>query len=257
MDIFQAFILGIVEGLTEYLPVSSTGHMVLVSELLKVPQSEFVKNFEVIIQVGAILAVAVIFGKKLWYNKQLWPKLLVAFLPTALIGLALYKVIKVYFLGNTVLTLWALLLGGIAMIVWEKLYKEKAHHLNHIENLSYKKSFIIGLAQSISVIPGVSRSAATIFGGLGVGLTRQTAVEMSFLLALPTLAAASGLDLVKSHFHFSPNEWMLLAVGFVTAFVTALLAVKFFLKYVTNHNLIAFGVYRIILAVLFWFFLVR
>jgi undecaprenyl-diphosphatase len=255
MDLVQAIILGIVEGLTEFLPISSTGHMVLVSNLLKIPQTEFVKSFEVIIQLGAILAVVLIYGKTLITNRKLWPKLLAAFIPTAIIGLVLYKLIKEFLIGNTAVTLWALFIGGIILIVWEKFYKEQPHHLNHIEKLSYKNAFLVGVFQSISVIPGVSRAAATIIGGLTVGLTRKAAVELSFLLAVPTLAAATGLDLIKSNFSFSSNEWVLLIAGFIAAFITALAAVKFFLKYIANHTFVAFGIYRIVLAIVFWIFI--
>jgi len=257
MDILHALILSAVEGITEYLPVSSTGHMVLASDLLKIPQTEFVKSFEVIIQLGAILAVVILYFKRLTQSREIWYKILTAFLPTATIGFLLYKVIKHFLLGNVMVTITSLFVGGIILIIWEKLYKEKDHHLDKIEKLSYKNAFIIGLAQSISVIPGVSRSAATILGGLGVGLKRKTAVEFSFLLAVPTMVAATGLDLVKSNFNFTGNEWMVLAVGFIGAFVTAMFAVKYFVRYVQNHTFVAFGVYRIILAIVFWLLIIR
>lgn len=257
MDIFQALILSAVEGITEFLPISSTGHLVLTSELLRIQQTDFVKSFEVIIQLGAILAVVVLYWKRLLQGKALWLRLFVAFLPTAVIGFALYKFIKTVLLGNPMITLWALFLGGIALIVIEKLYKEKAHHLDEIESLSLKKAFVIGLIQSFSMVPGVSRAAATIFGGLFMGLKRKPAVEFSFLLAIPTMAGATGLDLLKSDFSFSGNEWGLLAVGFAGAFVTAIVAIKYFVRYVQHHTFVAFGVYRIVLALVFWLFIIR
>jgi undecaprenyl-diphosphatase len=257
MDYLQALTLAIVEGISEFLPISSTGHLILASEVLKIQQTDFVKSFEVIIQLGAILAVVVLYAKKIVANKKMWPQIIAAFIPTAIIGFALYKLIKQYLLGNEAVTLWALLIGGIILIIVEKIYKEQPHHTDKIETLSLKKAALIGLVQSISVIPGVSRSAATIFGGLFVGLKRKTAVEFSFLLAIPTMAAATGLDLVKSNFSFSADEWGLLTVGFVGAFLTALLAVKYFLRYIEHHTFVAFGVYRIILAVVYWFFIVR
>lgn len=257
MDFLQAIILSIVEGISEFLPISSTGHLVLTSELLKISQTEFVKSFEVIIQLGAILAIVVLYWKKLVTSKATWIRMMIAFVPTALIGFGLYKIIKAVLLGNTTVTLWALFLGGIALIVIEKLYKEQPHHIDSIEKLSYKNAAIIGFVQSISMIPGVSRSAATILGGLFVGLKRKAAVEFSFLLAIPTMAAATGLDLIKSNFAFSGEEWGILSVGFVGAFVTAILAVKYFVKYVEHHTFVAFGVYRIVLAILFWVFIVR
>lgn len=257
MDFLQVLILSAVEGITEFLPISSTGHLVLTAELLKIQQTEFVKSFEVIIQLGAILAVVVLYWKRLLQSKALWTRLAVAFIPTAVIGFALYKVIKTVLLGNPQVTLWALFLGGIGLIVIEKFYKEQPHHLDSVDKLPLKKAFMIGLVQSISMIPGVSRAAATIFGGLFMGLKRTAAVEFSFLLAIPTMAAATGLDLIKSDFSFSSQEWMLLAVGFVGAFVTAILAIRYFVRYVQHHSFIAFGIYRIILAIVFWLFVIR
>lgn len=254
MDILQSIILAIVEGITEFLPISSTGHLVLVSELLKIPQTEFVKSFEVIIQLGAILAIVLIYFNRLLKSRKLWPIITLAFIPTAIVGFTLYPLIKGVLLGNTQVTLWALFLGGIALIVWEKFYKEQPHHLAEVEKLSYKKALLVGVFQSLSVIPGVSRAASTIIGGLTVGLTRKAAVEMSFFLAIPTMVAATGLDLIRSEFSFSSNEWMLLAVGFIGAFITALFAVKFFLKYIANHTFVGFGIYRIVLAIMFWVF---
>ncbi len=257
MDILHAIILSIVEGISEFLPISSTGHLILASDLLKIPQTEFVKSFEIIIQLGAILSVVVLYWRRLLTNKEITFRVLASFIPTAVIGFGLYKLIKTFLLGNTAVTLWALLIGGIVLIVVEKLYKEQPHHLDSIEKLSYKNAVIIGLVQALSVIPGVSRSAATIFGGLFVGLKRKPAVEFSFLLAIPTMAAATGLDLVKSNFSFSSQEWGILVVGLIGAFVTALLAIKYFLKFIEKHTFVGFGIYRIILAVLFWFFIVR
>lgn len=256
MDYLQVLILAVVEGVSEFLPISSTGHLVLTSELLKIQQTNFVKSFEVIIQLGAILAVVVLYAKKLIHNRALWPKILAAFVPTAIIGFTLYSLIKEFLIGNTMVTLSALFLGGILLIIIEKFYKEQPHHLDKAENLSYKKALLIGLVQGISVIPGVSRSAATIFGGLFVGLKRKTAVEFSFLLAIPTMAGATGLDLVKSNFSFSMHEWGLLTVGFVGSFITAIFAVKYFLRYIEHHTFVVFGVYRIVLAVLYWIFIV-
>ncbi len=257
MDILQVLILSAVEGITEFLPISSTGHLVLTSELLRISQTDFVKSFEVIIQLGAILAVVALYWKKLIQSKALWLRLIAAFIPTAVIGFAFYSFIKHVLLGNPMVTLWALFLGGIALIVIEKLYKEQPHHVDTVEKLSIKKAVVIGFIQSLSMIPGVSRAAATIFGGLFMGLKREAAVEFSFLLAIPTMAAATGLDLIKSNFSFSANEWMLLGVGFVGAFVTAIFAIKFLVRYVQHHSFIAFGIYRIILALIFWLFMIH
>lgn len=257
MDYLQAVILSLVEGLSEFLPISSTGHLILASDLLNIAQTDFVKSFEIIIQLGAVLAVVFLYWKKIFTSFNLWPKLVVAFLPTAAVGLALYQVIKDLLLGNSTVTVAALLIGGILIILLEKLYDEKSHHLESLDQVSHKQAFLIGLCQSVSVIPGVSRAAATIIGGMFLGLKRQTAVEFSFLLAIPTMFAATGLDLIKSDFSFSSDQYTLLAIGFIGSFITALIAVKFLLKYVQTHNFVAFGVYRIILAVVFWLLIVR
>lgn len=258
MNLLQSFILGIVEGITEFLPISSTGHLILATDLLKIAQSNFVKDFEIIIQLGAILAIVVLYFKTFIQNKKVWTRIIAAFIPTAIIGFVLYKFVKTFLLGNTYVTLWALLIGGILLIVLELLYKEKEHHAETIELISVKNSFIIGVFQAFAIIPGVSRSAATIVGALFLGTKRKAAVEFSFLLAVPTMIAASGLDIVKSNFSsYSANELIILAVGFITSFVVAILAVKFFLNFIKNHTFIPFGIYRIILAILFWLLIVR
>jgi len=257
VDFLQALILSIVEGLSEFLPISSTGHLVLASELLGISQTEFVKSFEIIIQLGAILAIVALYAKTLLTNKTVWLRILAAFLPTAIVGFTLYRVIKNFLVGNTTITLAALFLGGIALIILELVHTEKDSHAGKIEDLTLKQSFLIGLIQSLSIIPGVSRSAATIIGGLFVGAKRKTAVEFSFLLAVPTMAAATGLDLLKSGFAFSQNEYSMILVGFAGSFIVAIFAVKFLLKFVQTHTFIPFGIYRIILALLFWAFIVR
>lgn len=257
MDYFHGLILGIVEGIAEFLPISSTGHLILASDIFKIPQTEFVKSFEIIIQLGAILAVVFLYFKRVISNKEIWTRIISAFIPTAVIGFILYKFIKHYLLGNTYVTLYSLLIGGIALILLELIYKEKEHHLDKIEDVSLRTSFLIGLFQGISVIPGVSRSAATIIGGLFLGLKRKTAAEFSFLLAIPTMIAASSLDLVKTDFKFSSSELTVLLIGFITSFMVAVFAIKFLLNYIQKHNFIPFGVYRIIAAILFWLLIIR
>ncbi|MCX6713307.1 MAG: undecaprenyl-diphosphate phosphatase [Candidatus Vogelbacteria bacterium] len=261
MGFLHSIILGIVEGITEFLPVSSTGHLILASQLLRIGESDFVKSFEIIIQLGAILAVVVLYWKKLW-NWETIKKLLVAFLPTAIIGLALYKIVKTYLLGNTAVVLWSLFLGGFALIIFE-LWYEHCHLGARLpkgekEALppSYRQAVAIGLFQSIAIIPGVSRSAATIVGGLWLGLSRATIVEFSFLLAVPTMLAATGLDLIKNYQSFSADQFGSLTVGFVVSFLVALAAIKFLLNYIRKYDFIPFGIYRIILALIFWFLVV-
>ncbi len=254
--IIYAIILGIVEGITEFLPISSTGHLILTSELLKIPSSEFWKSFEIAIQLGAILSVVVLYWKKIFASRTLYLKVLTAFIPTAIIGLALYKIVKSFLLGNVLVVLIALLAGGILMIIFENWYaKKKNMNEDDLENISYKQAGLIGIFQALAVIPGVSRSAATVIGGLLLGLNRKTIIEFSFLLAVPTMAAATGLDLMKSSLAFSQDEWIALSIGFVVSFLVALLAIKFLLKFIKNHTFKGFGWYRIILATVWLIFI--
>ncbi len=252
MDLGQVIILGIVEGITEFLPVSSTGHMILANQLLGVAESDFVKTFTIVIQLGAIGAVIVLYARQWLFNSEVFKRLLVAFLPTAVIGLVFYHLVKVYLLGNQIVVLWSLLLGGIGLIIFEYIYREPVNATADIAKISYGQAFIIGLCQAVAMVPGVSRAAATVIGGLAVGLKRRTIVEFSFLLAVPTMAAAAALDLVKSFNQISVNGWELLLMGFLTALVVALAAIKFLLQFIKKHDFTAFGWYRIGLAVLFW-----
>jgi undecaprenyl-diphosphatase len=249
MDIFHAFVLGVVEGITEFLPVSSTGHMILASKLMGLEQSDFVKTFEVVIQLGSILAVVFAFKERIFKDFELWKRLIVAFLPTAVLGFTLYKLIKSLFAPSTVA--YMLIIGGIVFIVIELFYKEKEHHIEDVDQVSYKQAFAIGLFQSLAMIPGTSRSGATIIGGLLLGLKRKTAAEFSFLLAVPTMFAATGYDLLKHYQEFDLSHIGALAVGFVTAFIVALAVIKWFLSFIERHTFIVFGVYRIIVGVLF------
>ncbi|MFA6354622.1 MAG: undecaprenyl-diphosphate phosphatase [Candidatus Paceibacterota bacterium] len=248
---FYALILGAVEGITEFLPISSTGHLILTSKLLGLTPTDFLKSFEIVIQFGAILAVVVLYFKTLTTSLETWKRIVVAFIPTGIIGLALYKVVK-NLLGSNAVVLWSLAIGGLLIIIFEFLHKEKPDADDNLEKISYKKSFIIGLFQSIAIIPGVSRAAATIIGGLLLGLRRKTIVEFSFLLAVPTMAAATGLDLVKNANSFSSSQFSILAVGFVASFIVAILSVKLLLRFIQKHNFTSFGVYRILIAIAFW-----
>ncbi len=252
MNIFHAIILGLVEGITEFLPVSSTGHMILVSTLLHIPESAFVKSFEVIIQLGAILAVAVLYIKKLFTNKKLFLSVVYGFVPTAILGLLLYKKIKIL-MGSPWVVIFSLFIGGIIILAVEKYISKK--HLaktesdTHTHTISNSEAGLLGVIQAIAFIPGVSRSGALIIGGLLRGIPRKTIVEFSFLLALPTMAAATGLEVIKNGFSFTPYEYLLLCVGFITAFITAYIAIKTFLRYISTHNFTTFGWYRIGVAV--------
>jgi len=255
MTSLDALILGIVEGITELLPVSSTGHLILASSLLGITQSDFLKTFEIAIQSGAILAVVALYWRS-FLDTETLKRVIVAFIPTGIIGLALYKVVKTYLLGNEAVVLWALALGGVALIVFELFYKEGDETRDSVGAITYKQAVVIGLFQSLAIIPGVSRSAATIVGGLLTsGIKRATIVEFSFLLAVPTMGAATGLDLLKSAGSFSSEQFLPLAVGFVVSFVVAVASIKFLLSFVRSHSFIAFGIYRILVA-LFFFLLV-
>jgi undecaprenyl-diphosphatase len=256
MDFITAFILGIVQGISEFLPISSTGHMILASHLMGLKHTEFLKSFEIAIQVGTILSVVVLYWRSLLVDFEVIKRLVVAFIPTGVLGLTLYKLIKGYLLGSETVVLCSLLIGGIFIVAFEYWYREKEDATSEIREISYKNAVIIGLFQSIAMIPGVSRSSSTILGGLWLGLKRKTIVEFTFLLAVPTMLAATGYDLIKSGSQFSFDQIQYLLVGFVTAFVVALLTIKFLLQFIKTHTFIPFGIYRIVLVV-FWFLLLK
>ncbi|MCC2630403.1 MAG: bacA [Candidatus Paceibacter sp.] len=258
MNIISSIILGIVEGITEFLPISSTAHLEITSRLLNLEQSNFLNSFEIIIQFGAILAVVVIYFSLLKKNWQIWKKILAAFIPTGAIGFVLYKIIKNVLLGDNALQIivWTLGIGGVLILAFEYLFPQdeaKPHpdtDYSELEQLPYTKAVLIGLAQSLAVVPGVSRSAATIIAGRSMGMTRKAIVEFSFLLAVPTMLAAAGYDLLKNAQGFSSHEFVILAVGFITAFIAAYFSVKWLLAFVTRHGFTIFGYYRIVLAIL-------
>ena len=255
MSLLYALILGVVEGVTEFLPISSTAHLILASHLLHLTETEFVKSFQIIIQLGAILSVVVLYWKKFW-NWDVLIKLAVAFIPTGVIGLTVYKVVKGYLLGNLHVVLASLLIGGIALIIFERFNKNEMADEIDFSEITYKRALLIGLFQTIAVIPGVSRSAATIVGGSLIGISKRTIVEFSFMLAVPTMLAASVLDLYKSHSAISENI-PALGVGFVVSFVTAIVAIKSFLNFLKKRDFTFFGWYRIALAVVYFFLFVR
>jgi undecaprenyl-diphosphatase len=254
MDLLTSIILGIVQGISEFLPISSTGHMILASHLMGLTHTEFLKSFEIAIQGGTILSV--LYWRKLFVDVEVIKRIIVAFIPTGVLGLTLYKLIKGYLLGSETVVLWSLLLGGIFLVVFELWYKEKEDATGEIRDLSYKNAVIIGLFQSIAMIPGVSRSASTIVGGLILGLKRKTIVEFSFLLAVPTMLAATAYDLIKTGAQMSLPQIHYLAVGFITAFIVALLSIKFLLRFIQTHTFIPFGIYRIAFVIV-WFLLLR
>jgi undecaprenyl-diphosphatase len=246
----QALVLGIVEGITEFLPISSTAHLILASKALHLGDSEFLKSFEIIIQLGAILSVVVLYWSKFW-NRPMFTKLVVAFIPTAIIGFTVYRAVKSYLLGNVTVVLSALIVGGIILILFERFHPQADSPADFSE-ITYGRALLIGLFQSIAIIPGVSRSAATIVGGTSIGISKRTIVEFSFMLAVPTMLGASALDLYKSRSALEGN-YSVLAVGFVVSFITAIIAIKSFLNFIKKRDFALFGWYRIALAVAFYF----
>jgi len=269
--LFKAFILGIVEGATEFLPISSTGHLIIVGDLLNFNDSRG-KVFEIVIQLAAILAVCWEYKTKLIAtmsglvnqplnegstSHKLTLNLLLAFLPAALLGLAFHDAIKAY-LFSTFTVAIALIVGGF-VILWIESIENKSTEKNtqSIDNISVKQALQIGFAQSVALIPGVSRSGATILGGMVFGLSRQTATEFSFFLAIPIMFAATAYDLLKNWNLLSSRDFAMFAVGFITAFVSALIAIKMLLRFVATHNFKVFAYYRIIFGGLLLVYVTR
>lgn len=264
IEILKAIILGIVEGITEWLPISSTGHMILVDEFLKMNVSEEFKNmFLVVIQLGAILAVVVLYFKKLipleinqskklvWKKDTLsmWVKIIVSCVPAAVVGVLFDdKLEEIFYNWQTVAAM--LIIFGILFIVIEKLNKGKQSKINSISEFTYQTAIIIGLFQLIAaVFPGTSRSGATIVGALLIGVSRSVAAEYTFFLAVPVMFGASALKLVKFGFNFTAEELVILAVGMIFAFAVSILAIKFLMGYIKKHDFTVFGWYRIILGI--------
>ena len=263
MEIIHVAVLSIVEGVTEFLPISSTAHQIIVSHLLSMPQTDFLATFEIAIQIGAIAAVVVLFYKKILANKPLFYKACVGFVPTGILGVLLFKHIKLL-LSSSFVPIAALFIGGIAIIGIEMYlksgdirHKTEDRKFKTLEKMSYKDALIIGLIQSISMVPGVSRSAATIFGGMLLKFDRESAVEFSFLLAIPTMIAATGLDIVKSAHTFSSLQIVDLIIGTLISFVVALIVVKWLLRFVTKNNFVGFGIYRIIISIIYFLIFFR
>lgn len=257
MTIIQALVLGIVEGLTEFLPISSTAHLLIAGEFLKIPSSEFLKTFTISIQVGAILAVIVLYWKRIFSNLNIIWRLTAAFIPTAIIGLIFYKIVKNYLMESLFIIAISLFIGGIIIILFENWYAKK--HLNldpnsnsdlNLNKITYQQALILGTVQALAMIPGVSRSGATIIGGLAQGINRRTIVEFSFLLAIPTMLAATALDLYKNQSIFNDGQIIVWLVGFVTSFITAIIGIKFLIKYIQKNDFKIFAWYRIVLSLI-------
>jgi len=253
MSIVATLLLSVLEGVTEFLPVSSTGHLILASRLLGIPATDFTKSFEIFIQLGAMMAVISLYWQRMVQQPQLFKPILIAFVPTGCLGLVLYGVIKTYLLGNDAVVAIALASVGALMILLEHYWRRHPRSATTSPpSLSVSRALAIGVFQSVSMVPGVSRAAATIIGGMATGLSRKDAVEFSFLLAVPTMAAATGLDLIKSAHAFSTDTFVLLGLGFIVSWITARMVMKAFVRLITHATLAGFGIYRIALAVLYW-----
>jgi len=251
MDTIQAIILGVIEGVTEFLPISSTGHMIVASQWLGLPQSEDNKAFEVIIQLAAILAVVANYRDRFVLNAtniELWKKVVLAFIPIGLVGLLLHKQIKAMFTVEIVAVMF--IVGGVVFLIIEYLQRDKQHPVQYLEAMSYRQALWIGIAQIFALIPGTSRAGASIVGALLVGLSRKASAEFSFLLALPVMLAASGFDLLKHYQDFTGTNMLVLAAGFVVAFVSAWLVMRLLIRFLERFTFVAFGVYRILFGAL-------
>lgn len=261
-ELVKTIILGIVEGLTEWLPISSTGHMILVDEFIKLNVSKaFMDMFLVVIQLGAILAVVVLNFEKLnpfsdWKTQkekkntfQLWYKVIFACIPAGVIGLMFNKYMEAHFMNAPVVAS-TLIIYGVLFIVVEIYNKKRSPRVKDLDCLDYKTAFIIGLFQVLSLVPGTSRSGATILGGILFGTSRYVATEFTFFLAIPVMFGASLLKMVKFGFHYSGAEIVIMIVGMVTAFIVSVLSIKFLLRYIKKNDFKAFGWYRIFLGLI-------
>ncbi len=263
LDIIKSVILGIVEGITEWLPISSTGHLIVADEFIKLNMSaEFMEMFNVVIQLGAILAVVVIYFKQMWpfslkkedrYIKKetfsMWFKVIVAILPAAIIGIPLDDLFEEKF-HNYIVVALALIVYGIAFIWIEKRNKKLTPKVDSIADISYKTAFLIGCFQALSLIPGTSRSGSTILGAILIGVSRVAAAEFSFYMAVPVMFGASAIKLLKFGFNFTGTEVLILLVGMLTAFIVSVIAIKFLMIYIKKRDFSAFGYYRIVLGII-------
>ena len=250
MTLFDSIVLGIVEGITEFLPVSSTGHMIVVSEFLGLQQNSVNMAFEVIIQFAAILAVILNYPSKFTFKHiNLWMKIALAFLPIGIVGFIFSSQIKALF--SIEIVAWMFIIGGVIFLIVEKFYDENKKYITDVEDVSYKQALFIGIAQIAALIPGTSRAGASIIGAMLVGFNRKASAEFSFLLAVPVMCATTFYDVYKHHAQIlQDGNFINLAVGFVTSFVVAYLVIKLFLKFLERFTFVAFGIYRIIFGIL-------
>ncbi|MBU3874439.1 undecaprenyl-diphosphate phosphatase [Faecalicatena sp. AGMB00832] len=262
LEALKVIVLGIVEGITEWLPISSTGHLILVEEFIKLDMSDsFVSMFNVVIQLGAIMAVVLIYFHKLnpfspkktekqkLLTLQLWVKVLIASVPAAIIGLLFDDFIDAHLMNYVVVAI-TLILYGVAFIVVEKRHENAKPAVKRLSDLTIPMVLVIGCFQVLALIPGTSRSGATIIGGLLIGAARGVAAEFTFFLAIPVMFGASFLKIIKFGFHFTGMEVFLLLLGCVISFAVSVYAIKFLMQYIKNHDFKAFGYYRIVLGII-------
>lgn len=261
VDIFKAIISGLIEGLTEFIPVSSTAHLLIFSWLV---DFNSIKNhlFEIVIQFGAILAVCVVYRRKLFSifahsrrqdSLNFSKNIILSFMPAAIIGMLLHDVIKTVLFSPIIVAL-ALIIGGLAMIIIDS--KERKHEISGVDNITNKQALILGFCQSLAIIPGISRSGATIIGGILLKLSRKTATEFSFFMSIPIIAAAGFYDLYKNFSELSANNLHIIFIGFLSAFISAIMVIRWFISYVSKNDFVAFGIYRIMLGCIILFFVV-
>ncbi|HIP19502.1 MAG TPA: undecaprenyl-diphosphate phosphatase [Sulfurimonas sp.] len=255
MDIFHTILLGMIEGFTEFLPISSTGHLIVASKFLGEEQTNATKAFEVIIQFAAILAVFFNYRDKFSIKKiDLWTKVFLAFIPIGVVGFIFSHQIKELFSINIVAVMF--IVGGVIFLIVEKFFIPKeSEQIDDVESVTYKQALVIGFAQVFALIPGTSRAGSTIIGALLVKLSRKASAEFSFLLAFPVMSAVSAYDLLKHYKEFDTQNLLSLGIGFIVSFIIAFITIKLFLKFLDNFTFVAFGLYRIIFGVvlLLWF----
>jgi undecaprenyl-diphosphatase len=246
MTIFDSVLLGIIEGFTEFLPISSTGHLIVASHFLGIDQTSVNKAYEVIIQFAAILAVVLNYKEKFTLKKiNLWTKVFLAFLPIGTVGFLFSHQIKELFSINVVATMF--IVGGIIFLIVEKFFiPQQSQQITNVEDVTLKQSLIIGFAQVFALIPGTSRAGSTIIGALFMGLSRKASAEFSFLLAFPVMSAVTAYDLLKHYHEFSSENMLNLGIGFIVSFFIAYLTIKLFLKFLDKFTFISFGIYRIL-----------
>ncbi len=250
MSIYDSFILGIIEGITEFLPISSTGHLIVASKFLGVSQTSITKAYEVIIQFAAILAVVLNYPSKFTFSYiNLWTKVFIAFLPLAIIGFIFSDYIKAMF--SIKIVAWMFIIGGIVFLIVEKFYDETKHITSDVDKITFRQSLYIGLAQVFALIPGTSRAGSSIIGAMLVGLNRKASAEFSFLLAFPVMCATTAYDILKYYEELMVFKNLInLIIGFIVSFIVAFIAIKLFLKFLENFTFVIFGIYRIIFGFL-------